>query len=146
MSLRPTYMGPAIYGNKKNYNGKSMVIYDVKRMLINGREVEYCPNIKHDIDLINESLYRLLNTEVGERVYLRDFGCNLRRYLFEPLDSILKDNIREDVWSSIRKWEPRVKVEDVSVIQTADHSLSVDLVYTIIFDKKYTVSLTVYTN
>ena len=44
-----------------------------------------------------------------------EFGCGLRRFLFEPNTVRTRELIRERVARAITLWEPRVVVEDVSV-------------------------------
>jgi phage baseplate assembly protein W len=44
-----------------------------------------------------------------------EFGCGLRRFLFEPNTVTTRTLIREAVQNAIRAREPRVRVEGVSV-------------------------------
>ena len=41
---------------------------------------------KSGVDLIKGAVKQLLLTERGERIMLPNFGCNLRKFLFQPLD------------------------------------------------------------
>jgi phage baseplate assembly protein W len=54
-------------------------------------------------------------TEPGERLMREDFGCGLRKFLFEPNTVTTRQLIRERVVRAIGRWEPRVKVDDVTV-------------------------------
>ena len=64
---------------------------------------------------VRESIRVILLTEPGERLMRQDFGCGLRRFLFEPNTVTTRALIREAVTNAIKAREPRVAVEDVSV-------------------------------
>ena len=64
---------------------------------------------------MRESIRIILLTEPGERVMREDFGCGLRKFLFEPNTVTTRQLIRERVVRAIALWEPRVKVDDVAV-------------------------------
>jgi phage baseplate assembly protein W len=66
-------------------------------------------------DNVRESIRIILLTEPGERVMREDFGCGLRKFLFEPNTVTTRQLIRERVVRAIALWEPRVKVDDVAV-------------------------------
>lgn len=64
---------------------------------------------------IRESIHLILLTEPGERLMREEFGCGLRRYLFEPNTVTTRALIRESIARAIARWEPRVIVDDVVV-------------------------------
>ena len=64
---------------------------------------------------IKSDLLALLLTEPGERVMLPSFGTPLKRFMFEPNDPALLDNVRNTIIESIRSWEPRIQVTDIQV-------------------------------
>jgi phage baseplate assembly protein W len=64
---------------------------------------------------IKSDLLALLLTEPGERVMLPSFGTPLKRFMFEPNDPSLLDNVRNTIIESIRSWEPRIQVTDIQV-------------------------------
>lgn len=66
-------------------------------------------------DNVRESIRLILMTEPGERLMREDFGCGLRKFLFEPNTVTTRELIRERVGKAIERWEPRVKVDDVTV-------------------------------
>lgn len=68
-----------------------------------------------NVDVVKADLLQLLLTNPGERVMMPDYGTPLRRLLFEPADTILADTARNVISDSIRKWEPRIAVEDIQV-------------------------------
>ncbi len=64
---------------------------------------------------IKKSLYILLSTTVGERLMQPEYGCNLKRFLFEPLNTTTVAYIRKLVEDAILYFEPRIEPEEVSV-------------------------------
>src|SRR5215212_3071823 len=69
---------------------------------------------------VREAIRILLLTEPGERIMREEFGCGLRRFLFEPNTATTRELIRERVSAAITRWEPRVTVEDVAVSANSD--------------------------
>src|SRR5215207_2630724 len=64
---------------------------------------------------VRESIRVILLTEPGERLMREEFGCGLRRFLFEPNTVTTRALIRESVINAIKAREPRVAVEAVTV-------------------------------
>lgn len=67
------------------------------------------------MDRIRQSIEQILDTEPGERIMLPEFGCGLRRYLMEPNTLTTRTAIAKDIESALTRWEPRVRLTDVSV-------------------------------
>ena len=66
-------------------------------------------------DNVRESIRLILLTEPGERILRGEFGCGLRRFLFEPNTVTTRQLIRDRIIKAIGRWEPRVVVDDVLV-------------------------------
>lgn len=64
---------------------------------------------------VREALRVLLLTEPGERLMRENFGCGLRRFLFEPNTVTTRELIRQQIEQTISRWEPRVSIQEVSV-------------------------------
>lgn len=64
-------------------------------------------------DLIRASIERIIGTSRGERVMQPRFGANLRRMLFEPLDSFLLEDIRENIRETLSEQEPRINITNI---------------------------------
>ncbi|KAA3661187.1 MAG: phage tail protein [Chloroflexi bacterium] len=64
---------------------------------------------------VRESIRLILLTEPGERLMREEFGCGLRQFLFEPNTVATRKLIQEQINEAIRRWEPRVKVEELIV-------------------------------
>lgn len=64
---------------------------------------------------IRQSLEILLTTRVGERLLEPRYGCDLTRFLFEPIDTTLKTYMREIIRDAILYFEPRIKLKDIAL-------------------------------
>lgn len=69
---------------------------------------------------IKSDLLILLLTNPGERVFLPDYGTPLKRLLFEQNDASLEQQAKDMIAESIRKWEPRVAVNQIEVTRDID--------------------------
>ncbi len=65
---------------------------------------------------IRESIAIILKTAQRERVHLPDFGAGLGRYLFEPNVAATHARLAHEIDMALRDWEPRIALEDVSVV------------------------------
>jgi len=85
-----------------------------------------------DRDAIRADLLHLLLTNKGERLYLPDFGSDLKKYIFEPNDEITHDEIRDSLNESIKRYIPNLIVNSIEfrndVVQEA---IIVELTYTV---------------
>ena len=72
---------------------------------------------------IRQSLEILLTTSVGERFLRPEYGCDLRRYLFEPLDEGLVAYIRDLVGNAILYHEPRIRLTNLTLTSHADEGM-----------------------
>jgi uncharacterized protein len=64
---------------------------------------------------IRESLYILLRTRLRERVMQSSYGCNLDMLLFESITTTFLSFVKDHVSSSIRLYEPRVNLLQVTM-------------------------------
>jgi len=92
---------------------------------------------------VRESIFNLVMTDRGERLFQPNIGCDIRGSLFENIDPssilILKENIK----STIKTYEPRCNLRDVEVSANLDtNELSVKIVFSVI-NSNNTSSLTI---
>ena len=82
---------------------------------------------------IEEAIRLILGTSPGERPMRPEFGCRIHEYVFSPADSATATALGNEVRSALRRWEPRIDVEDVVVtIDPRDASLLyIDIRYAI---------------
>lgn len=64
---------------------------------------------------IRQSLAILLGTTLGERIMHPDFGCNLDRYLFMPMNTTMKTIVKDIVKTAIVRHEARIDVLSVNL-------------------------------
>jgi uncharacterized protein len=82
---------------------------------------------------IEESMRLILGTAFGERPMRPEFGCAIHEYVFESADSETAANVAAAVRASLRRWEPRIEVNEVLVsFDAADAStIYIDIRYSI---------------
>jgi uncharacterized protein len=85
--------------------------------------------------LLRQSLRLILETEPGERVMRPGFGCGLAQYLMAPNTPAVRSQVARDVEAAITLWEPRVAVQDVSVVAGEDPAVVlITVAYTAVRD------------
>jgi hypothetical protein len=62
---------------------------------------------------LEESIWIILQTQLGERVYRPTFGSRLTNLTFEPLSIQTLLNIRLCVEEALQMWEPRLTLKEV---------------------------------
>lgn len=80
---------------------------------------------------IEQSLYILLTTRLGERVLAPDFGCDLQPMAFEPLNAATAAQFQHLIHTAILYHEPRIEFLDLTASQSDDQPgvLLLDLAY-----------------
>jgi phage baseplate assembly protein W len=63
-----------------------------------------------DDDAIRQSLMLLISTRPGERVMRPEYGCDLSRLVFSPIDDTTAGLAIHFVRQAVERWEPRVEV------------------------------------
>lgn len=76
---------------------------------------------------IEESLSILLSTGLGERVMRPDYGCRLGDYQFEALNTTLKTYLEGLVRDAILYYEPRIRLNGVTVDDSGQIEGRVDI-------------------
>jgi len=77
-------------------------------------------------DQIKSNLINLLLTDVGERIMNPNFGCNLKKYLFEGITDNNLEALKIDVLNSISVYIPEITVLEFIVTPNIDYN-SLDL-------------------
>lgn len=71
-------------------------------------------------EAIKSALYHIFNYNFYEKPFNPDYGSNVRRMLFEPIDSITTDTITDLIRQTIITYEPRVQLDSLVVAPTVD--------------------------
>jgi phage baseplate assembly protein W len=74
-------------------------------------------------DQIKSNLVNLLLTDVGERVMNPNFGCNLKRFLFEGITDSNIELLTTSLSNSISIYIPEITVTNISIVPTPDSNL-----------------------
>ena len=64
---------------------------------------------------ISRSIRNLILTVPGDRPFQPDLGSDVYESLFETLDQITASNIQQQIETTVIKYEPRVKLNNVTV-------------------------------
>ena len=84
--------------------------------------------IKKDINKhINEyaiinSVKNLVSTNFYEKPFQPEIGSNIRRLLFENIDSIVASQIEKSLGETISNFEPRVQMKKINVLASQDEN------------------------
>lgn len=114
----------------KNLNGGKQYLYadlhlDLQGNYSIGNTLYQKPEINdfkldYDINAIKNSLTNLFTTTPGEKVLNPEFGMDLRKYLFDPATRDVAENIRDEMYRQITKFEPRVKIQTLNITVLED--------------------------
>lgn len=87
----------------------------------------------YNADSVKQSIFTILETRKGERVMRPDFGSNLHFLLFEPVDIETANDIRYEIFTSIKDNEDRVTINEVRISPISDkNQYIVSMNYTVI--------------
>jgi len=88
---------------------------------------------KTDNTAIKADIMHLILTNKGERLYLPDFGTNLRKFIFEPNDGATHTQMRDEIADAVKRYLPNVTIDDVIIeqLENEDHAASVQIKYSI---------------
>ena len=88
-----------------------------------------------DRDAIRADLLHLLLTNKGERLYLPDFGSDLKKYIFEPNVAITHEEIRDNLNETIKTYIPNVIINSIEFKNNdVEESIVVELTFTVTED------------
>ena len=76
--------------------------------------------VSKDASAIKQAIVNLLMTNKGERLMNPNYGSDIRRYLFEPLDYGTANQIKGNIRDTIETFEPRIRVLRISATPNFD--------------------------
>jgi phage baseplate assembly protein W len=85
-------------------------------------------------DQTKSNLVNLLLTDIGERVMNPEFGCNLKKFLFEGITESNSELLASNLANSIAIFIPEITVTNITVTPNPDYNLidlSVDYIMNI---------------
>jgi len=86
-------------------------------------------------DVIKESIENIILTMNGELLFNHGFGTSVLMEVFSNFSGASTDSIKTSIIKAVRRWEPRVILNDNGVVVKVDednNSFSLSLEYTII--------------
>ena len=78
---------------------------------------------------IRQSIEIILFTIFGERIMRPEFGSSLQEYVFEAMDSVTINRMKDVITYAVLDYEPRVKLKNVfiGIDEYADGQLNIEL-------------------
>lgn len=85
------------------------------------------------IKAIKDSLLLIVTTKKGTRPFDPNFGCDLKKSLFENMNPLTVDTLSKNIHEAIRNYEPRVRRLNVDVTpQYDDNEIIVSIYFSVI--------------
>jgi len=103
------------------------LFYGFNPPFIGGNNVVF--SRQEDEQLVKNDILQLLSTIPGERVMRPDFGVNIRNMVFEQINDVTIDLLRDEIIAAISKFEPRVNLLSVSLTPGNDRNSLVIKMY-----------------
>lgn len=76
---------------------------------------------KTTMDAIKSNLMLLIMTPKGSRYFMRDYGTNVIKYIFEPNDEITQTDVIDEIKNSVRKYMPKITINNVVFPDTIEN-------------------------
>lgn len=88
--------------------------------------------VSRDASAIKQAIVNLLLTNKGERLMNPNYGSDIRRYLFEPLDYGTANQIKGNIRDTIERFEPRISVVRLKAsLNYDDNGFDITMTYSI---------------
>jgi phage baseplate assembly protein W len=111
-----------LYDSVISYADINSIFYDDKNILT-----------QNNYAAINNSISNIIFTNKGEKVGDPEFGTNLRRLLFAPMDRITEHLMTDEIRDAISYYEPRVVLNHISLTPDYDNNYyGINILYTIV--------------
>ena len=69
--------------------------------------------VSKDASAIKQAIVNVLLTNKGERLMNPRYGSDIRRFLFEPLDYGTSALVKQNIVTTIGRFEPRISVQEI---------------------------------
>jgi phage baseplate assembly protein W len=86
-----------------------------------------------DEEDVKESLEILFSTAIRERLNYPDYGCDLKRFMFEEVNQTLIVGLEKMIFNAIYDYEPRIDVQKIEITESEAnaHILLININYLI---------------
>jgi len=92
------------------YKGFSTVSYEMNKSFI-----------LYDIDVVKTDILNHIFTRKGDRIMMPEFGTTIPDLVFEPIDNITLETIREEL-ETVFNYDPRVSVINLQITPKEDEN------------------------
>ena len=125
-------------GDLKKENDKSLPTYtdlkldmQISKSIGDGLNVIDTKDIlvSTDEQAIKNSLNNIFSTKRGEKILNPEFGSSLEMFLFEPITPFIAKSIGDTILQNIRKYEPRIVINNVNVYPRPDENMYIVKIY-----------------
>jgi len=112
-----------------NFNGLQKVQITNNNFLYTDLHLDIANPVVRDLETDNDeaairnSLFNLFNTIPGQNLLNPTYGLNLMQYLFQPVSPTTARQIGETILKNISDYEPRVKVDNISIEANPDQQM-----------------------
>jgi uncharacterized protein len=89
------------------------------------------------------SIRNLLLTDRFERMYQPDIGTDIRKMLFEPMDSATAQNISVFTQQTITQYEPRAKIISINVLPDPENNRYIVNLIIVVINKQDPISFNI---
>lgn len=86
------------------------------------------------LDHLKQSIRDILTTPVGTRLHRRDYGSLLPSMIDRPMNASLTANMVAGIADAMAKWEPRVRVDRIDIVDAFPGQLVLNLSAVLIQD------------
>ena len=85
-----------------------------------------------DADEVRGNLMHLLLTNKGERFMMPEFGTDLIKYIYEPMNSKTLTDLKLEINDTIKKYIPNLQLDDIVVepMESNEYAVLVTIKYT----------------
>lgn len=78
-------------------------------------------------DDIQESIKIIIGTSKGERIMNMDFGCNIKKFMFENFTYTVASDMENCIKDALVQWEPRITDIEVKAVQDSVDSYKINI-------------------
>jgi phage baseplate assembly protein W len=92
---------------------------------------------KTDEDAVKASVRNLISTNNFERPFHPEIGCQIFGLLFENINPLTMDIMKQTIIDTVNKFEPRAVILDVNLNDSIDkNSIDVDVIFRLVNNEK----------
>lgn len=127
MNIRITSLSPDTLTEKslkKNYLYKDLQLDMNPSVYLNAQlnRKDYLKDVAaiFDEEAVKNAVANAFLTSPGDKILNPDYGVDLRRFVFEPIDDFTTEILRDDIQTKLPEMEPRITVLNVDVVGNED--------------------------